>query len=165
MGVSAQRVQRWLGQGFWPAVVALGLALAALAAPMAAQGLEPQGWGLKDQDGHGWSLTLLEQADPAYESGLRLRLTDRSGTHQLDHSRPLQIHDGLGATWQLTNRSDELVPAGVTVLPTGSAQFELAGLEPRPRAEVPLALEVPLTSGQSAQLMAGAAVVAALHGA
>jgi hypothetical protein len=161
MGVSAQCPRRsWRLGGLF------GLLLAGLLlAPGAALGLEAQPWVLRDQAGRVWSLTLLEQGDPAYPAGRRLRLTDRSGTQQLDHDRPLQLRDGMGGAWELANYSNELVPAGEEVLPAGSAQFDLAGLEPRPRAELPLALEVPLTAGDTALLMAGAAAVAALHGA
>ena len=136
-----------------------------LLAPGPAQALKAQHWALQDQAGHSWSLTLLEQVDPAYPAGLRLRLTDRSGTQQLDHNRPLGIRDGQGGVWELGNCSDELVPSGEEVLPGRSAQFNLKGLEPRPRAELPLALEVPLAAGDSARLVAGAAAVAALHDA
>lgn len=132
-------------------------------APTAAEALVTQSFFLRDQGGHPWSLTLMEQGDPAYSAGLRLRLTDRSGSQQLDHSRPLALRDGVGGEWELANRSAELVPAGDNHLPAGSAQFDLDGLQPRPRAELPLALEVPLVSGASAQLVAGAPAVAALH--
>ncbi|MGB5135827.1 MAG: DUF3122 domain-containing protein [Prochlorococcaceae cyanobacterium] len=138
--------------------------LVLLVAPCVGLALESQRWTLQDQNGQPWSLTLLEQADPSYPPGLRLRLTDRSGQHTLDHRRPLQLRDGAGASWELANRSEELVPAGTEALPPGSAQFDLAGLEPRPRAELPLAMGVPLQSGDDAQLVAGAATVAALHG-
>jgi hypothetical protein len=78
---------------------------------------------------------------------------------------PLLLRDGVGGSWQLANRSGELVPAGEASRPAATAQFDLADLQPPPRAELPLALEVPLASGEAAQLVAGAAVVAALHGA
>lgn len=145
---------------------AIGLALLVLLiAPSVGLALEPQRWTLQDQNGQPWSLTLLEQADPSYPRGLRLRLTDRSRQHPLDHRRPLLLRDGAGGSWELANRSEELVPAGTEALPPGSAQFDLAGLEPRPRAELPLALVVPLQAGDDARLVAGAATVAALHGA
>lgn len=149
-------------------VAALALALllmAVLAAPAGALALEPRSWLLKDQAGRSWSLTLLEQADPAYPGGLRLRVTDRSGSQPLDHQRPLRLSDSLNRTWQLANSSQELVPAGSDTLPPGSAQFDLSGLEPRPRAELPLLLEVPLASGSAAELLAGPDPVAALHDA
>jgi hypothetical protein len=145
--------------------LAMALQVVLLLAPASAWGLEAQRWLLQDQAGHTWSLTLLEQADPAYPAGLRLRLTDQSGTQQLDHRQRLRLRDALGGAWELDNRSQELVPAGETLLPAASAQFDLSGLEPRPRAELPLALDVPLAGGDSARLVAGAAVVAALHGA
>ncbi len=147
-------------------IAALALALllmTVLAFPAGALALEPRSWLLKDQAGRSWSLTLLEQADPAYPGGLRLRLTDRSGIQPLDHSRPLRLSDGLDGAWQLVNCSAELVPAGSELLPPGSAQFDLAGLEPRPRAELPLLLEVPLASGGAAELLAGPDPVAKLH--
>lgn len=147
------------------AVLGLALLLAVLACPPEALALEPRSWLLKDQAGRSWSLTLLEQADPAYPDGLRLRLTDRSGSEPLDHQRSLRLSDGLGGAWQLANRSEELVPAGRDLLPPESAQFDLAGLEPRPRAELPLLLEVPLDSGGVAELLAGPDPVAALHDA
>jgi len=175
MGVSAQPLAtataktcpvRRLGVRLRAGLAGLLAALLLLAlAPAPAQALEPQRWRLPDQDGQLWSLTLLEQADPAYPGGLRLRLTDRSGSPQLDHGRPLLLRDGVGGFWQLANRSGELVPAGEASRPAATAQFDLADLQPPPRAELPLALEVPLASGEAVQLVAGAAVVAALHGA
>lgn len=149
------------------AVLRAGLALvlvALLMAPDPALALDARHWRLQDQGGHSWSLTLMEQADPSYPKGLRLRLTARSGSQELDHRRPLRLSDRMGRSWALGNRSQELVMASSDTLPRGSAQFDLADLEPRPRAELPLLLEVPLESGENAELVAGAAVVAALHG-
>lgn len=164
MGVSAQPRRRTLGRGFWPALLALLLG-GLLLAPGAALALETQRWTLQDQLGRPWSLTLLEQADPSYPSGPRLRLTDRSGSQRLDHVLPMQLRDGLGGTWELQNRSGELVPAAEDALPDGSAQFDLPRLEPQPRSELPLLLLVPLISGDPAELMAPPAAVAALHDA
>jgi hypothetical protein len=167
MGVSAQLFRRCGGQRAWQRAIALRvvacLLSAALCLPAIAQAVEPQSWVLQDQGGHPWSLTLLEQSDPDYPAGLRLRLTDRTGSQRLDHNRPLLLRDGMGGSWELANRSIELVPAGQTSLPAGSAQYDVASLEPRPRAELPLALEVPLDAGGSIQLVAGASAVAALH--
>jgi len=148
-----------------PALALVLLLIAVLAAPAVALALESRSWLLQDQAGRSWSLTLLAQADPAYPAGLRLRLTDRSGCQSLDHGRPLRLSDGLGGAWDLGNRSEELVPAGSDLLPPGSAQFDLAGLEPRPRAELPLLIEIPLASGGAAELHAGPGPVAALHDA
>ena len=165
MSVSAQCPRwSWLLGGLFGLLLA-GVLVAGLVLIPQHPGLEAQPWVLRDQAGRVWSLTLLEQGDPAYPAGRRLRLTDRSGTQQLDHDRPLQLREGMGGAWELANYSNELVPAGEEVLPAGSAQFDLAGLEPRPRAELPLVLEVPLIAGDTARLMAGAAAVAALHGA
>lgn len=161
MGASAQSLQR--ASLRWVPLVALLAFVLLMPGPTGA--LEVQRWALQDQAGRPWSLTLLEQGDSAYPAGLRLRLTDRSGSQRLDHDRPLRLRDGLGGDWELANRSNELVPAGEEALPAGSAQFDLAGLEPRPRAELPLALEVPLAAGDPARLVAGAAAVAAMHGA
>ena len=162
MGVCAQPSQRPQGRGLWPALLALAVGVMLLA-PGAALALETEGWTLQDQASRPWSLTLLEQGDPAYPPGLRLRLTDRSNSQRLDHGRPLQLRDGLGGAWELENRSGELVPAGETALPDGSAQFDLPVLEPQLRAEVPLVVIVPLASGDSTRLMASPAAVASLH--
>lgn len=147
----------------WQGLIALVVAGLLLLASTPVQALEPQLWTLPDQAGRPWSITLLEQADPAYPGGLRLRLTDRSGRGQLDHSQPLRLHDAFGGTWELVNRSEELVAAGEDARPTNTSQFDLIDLEPSPRAELPLVLAVPLASGEVAQLVAGAGVVAALH--
>lgn len=164
MGVSAQPRRRASDRGLGPALLALLLGVL-LVVPGAALALETQRWTVQDQLGRPWSLTLLEQADPSYPNGPRLRLTDRSGSQRLDHVLPLQLRDGLGGTWVLENRSAELVPAGEDALPDGSAQFDLPPLEPQPRSELPLLLVVPLSSGDPAELMAPPAAVAALHDA
>lgn len=164
MSVCAQPSQAPWGRGLWPVLFAL-LVGVLLLAPGTALALEAQRWTLQDQASRPWSLTLLEQADPAYPAGLRLRLTDRSNSQRLDHGRPLQLRDGLGGIWELENLSGELVPAGETALPNGSAQFDLPQLEPQLRAELPLVVRVPLASGDSAQLMASPAAVASLHAA
>ncbi len=166
MGVSAQlRRSRADRLGTAVLVLLFGVLLPGqlLLAPAAGWALDPQRWTLQDQSGLSWSLTLLDQLDPSYPGGLRLRLTDRSGVQHLDHRLPLQLRDGLGGRWELDNRSAELVPAGEAELPEGSAQFDLPPLEPRLRSELPLLLVVPLASGDPAELMAPPAAVAALH--
>ena len=169
MGVSAQP-RRWrAGRGLGSVVLALLLGTQLLGVllllPAAGWALEAQRWTLQDQSGLSWSLTLLEQLDPSYPGGLRLRLTDRSGRQRLDHRLPLQLEDALGGSWELDNRSAELVPAGDAALPDGSAQFDLPRLEPRLRSELPLLLVVPLSSGDPARVIASPAAVAALHAA
>ena len=164
MGVSAQPRPLFAGRRLGSVVLALLLGVLLLA-PGAASALETQRWSLEDQAGRPWSLTLLEQADPSYPAGLRLRLTDRSGSQRLDHVLPLQLRDGPGGSWELENRSAELVPVGEAALPDGSSQFDLPRLEPQLRSELPLLLLVPLTSGDPAELMTPPAAVAALHDA
>jgi hypothetical protein len=164
MGVSAQPRRSHAGRGLGSVVLALLLGVLLLGQG-AALALEPQRWNLQDQSGLSWSLTLLEQLDPSYPGGLRLRFTDRSGRQALDHSRPLQLRDGLGGSWELENRSAELVPAGEMTLPESSAQFDLPRFEPWLRSELPLLLVVPLASGDPAELMAPPAAVVALHDA
>jgi hypothetical protein len=147
-------------------IAALALALVlftVLAWPTGGLALEPHTWLLRDQAGHNWSLTLLEQADPAYPGGLRLRLTDRSVSQRLDHQLPLRLSDGMGVDWDLGNRSEELVAAAGAALPDASAQFDLPQLEPRPRAELPLLLIAPLASGDQVRMVLTPAAVAALH--
>lgn len=164
MGVSAQPRRSRAGRGLGSVVLALLLGVLLLV-PAAGWALEPQRWTLQDQSGLSWSLTLLEQLDPSYSGGLRLRLTDRSGRQHLDHRLPLQLQDALGGCWELENRSAELVPAGEVALPDGSAQFDLPRLEPRLRSELPLLLLVPLSTGEPARVIASPAAVAALHAA
>lgn len=98
--------------------------------------------------------------------GAALALETQRWTLQDQAARPwLQLRDGLGGVWELENRSAELVPAGQTALPDGSAQFDLPQLEPQLRGELPLVVIVPLASGDAAQLMASPAAVASLHAA
>lgn len=108
MSVSAQCPRwSWLLGGLFGLLLAGVLVAGLVLIPGAAQGLEAQPWVLRDQAGRVWSLTLLEQGDPAYPAGRRLRLTDRSGTQQLDHDRPLQLRDGMGVpgSWPTTATS------------------------------------------------------------
>lgn len=167
MGASLEAVGIPMSRSRWlplvPVVIAVLLML--LTRPVATLAMDPQSWSAKDQGGRNWSLTLLDQADSAYAAGLRLRITDRSGGHRLDHRQPLRVRDGIGGSWLLDNHSEELVPAGREELPAASAQFDLAGLKPRPRSELPLVIELSLETGGKVTLVAGAAAAAGLHGA
>lgn len=125
-----------------PAVPAL--AAAALAASHDGGG----SWQLSDRNGDRWGLTLFtwpaaEAGSPADNAGWRLRLTARSPRLSVQHGQPLELTDGLGQNWTLPDRSDELVAEGAP-LPTGSAQFDLAALQPRPNPVLPLQLQVSL---------------------
>jgi hypothetical protein len=122
-----------------------------------------QHWSVSDALGHGWGLSLFEQPDPDFAPGWRLRLNARTPGLTLDHERPLAIGDGLGGAWELANRSEELVARGVRIVPAGSAQFDVADLEPRPRDSLPLRLTLPLADGTATALTLGPEVVAALH--
>ena len=124
---------------------------------------EPCRWDLRDPAGHSWGLVLFQPSAAADPADWRLRLTLRAPVLSLSHRRPLKLDDGLGRYWQLRNRSDELVPRGAVVLPEQSAQFDLAGLQPRPSEALPLHLQVPLVEGVQ-DLMLGAEPVAALSG-
>lgn len=168
MGISSQFV--WVSlrgaHGFLSAslrLLAFVLAASLLFPPSLQAGQLMQFWLLQDRAGHPWSLTLLDQADPHYPPGQRLRLTDRSNSQRLDHSRPLHLRDTLGHSWELANCSIELVPTENQSQPEGSAQFDLMALVPSPRSELPLAFDVPLEGGGSAQLVLGASAVEALH--
>ena len=65
----------------------------------------------------------------------------------------------------LANRSEELVVAGAETLPRGSAQFDLAGLQPAPQTFLPLRPHVPLAGDGAAErlITTGPEVVEALH--
>ncbi|MCS5699773.1 DUF3122 domain-containing protein [Cyanobium sp. FGCU-52] len=141
------------------------VALALLVLPPVAQAAAaPQGWTLTDSSGHLWGLSLFEQPDPAYPAGWRLRLTARSPGQAVDHQRPLLLHDGIGASWSLPNRSEELVREGEELIPTASGQFDARALEPSPSDVQPLQLEVPTDQGEgTAVVMLQPEVVQALH--
>ncbi|MDM7938217.1 MAG: DUF3122 domain-containing protein [Cyanobium sp. CZS 48M] len=142
--------------------------LLALGLPAPAPAAELIGsWRVVDDAGHSWGLSLFEQPDPAYPTGWRLRLTAHVPGVAADHGRPLRLGDGLGGAWSLANRSNELVPPGDAdggvPVPAGSAQFDAAGLDPRPSAVAPLRLELPLADGESIGLTLGGDVVPALR--
>jgi hypothetical protein len=142
-----QQLTRSLARGLPGAALALLLCLLFGLSGATAQALEdPTRWTLADQGGDRWGLVLLQQADPAYSPGWRLRLNALEGQPPLDHQRSLRLKDGQGGAWQLANRSRELVPEGAAPLPPASAQFEIEGLEPAPKGFLPLRLEVPLAS-------------------
>ncbi|MCT0219831.1 DUF3122 domain-containing protein [Synechococcus sp. CS-1329] len=156
--------RRLLGAGL---VLLLTLLLAlGLPAPAPAAALIGS-WRVVDDAGHGWGLSLFEQPDPAYPSGWRLRLNAHVPGVEADHGRPLRLRDGLGGAWTLTNCSDEMVPPGdapgEAPVPAGSAQFDVAGLDPRPSAVAPLRLELPLAGGESVGLTLEGDVVPALR--
>lgn len=125
----------------------------------------PLRWTLGDDRGGAWGLVLARQLDPDFPEGQRLRLNAQMGAAAADHGRPLVVENGLGAHWELANRSEELAPVGALNLPAGSAQFDLAGLQPAPQAFLPLRLHVPLAGADAAErvITLGPEVVEALH--
>jgi hypothetical protein len=87
MGIASQGARlaplaraQWLRQLLcWPGFAALLIALAPMLLPLQAQAAAaPQRWSLTDSSGQLWGLYLVEQPDPAYPAGWRLRLTGRS---------------------------------------------------------------------------------------
>ncbi|MCT0229999.1 DUF3122 domain-containing protein [Synechococcus sp. CS-1324] len=100
------------------------------------------GWSLKDQAGHRLSAQIFEQPFPDYASGLRIRLNAIDTQTSLDHSADLLLSDSIGQEWSLPNRSEEIVPRDGSAVPSGSAQFDLDALMPRPSEALPLHLTV-----------------------
>ncbi len=125
-------------------VLPLLLTLLLGAAPALA--LAPNSWSLSDRAGHRLSAQVFEQPFEEYPSGLRIRLNDLEGTTSLDHSADLVMNDSMGQKWTLPNRSEEIVPRDGSPVPSGSAQFDLDALMPRPSEALPLRLTV--SSGQ-----------------
>ncbi|MCT0212457.1 DUF3122 domain-containing protein [Synechococcus sp. CS-1327] len=147
-----------------PLFAAVLLVLALLLPLQAQAGADPQRWTLTDSSGHLWGLNLFEQPDPAYPAGWRLRLTARSPGQEVDHQKPLQLSDGLGSSWLLPNRSEELVQQGEAVIPLSSAQFDIGALDPRPSDVLPLQLELPIANQAASALVAlQPELVQALH--
>lgn len=97
--------------------------------------------------GHRFRATVFEQPFPEYPSGWRLRFNGMGGVTALDHSAALRVMDGQGQTWELPNRSEELVPKDGSPVPAGSAQFDLDALSPRPSEAIPLEVELVTTGG------------------
>lgn len=144
-------------------LVALLLAVPVLVLAMPAQAAaEIQRWSLADTNGDGWAISLFEQPDPDFPGGWRLRLTALALGEHLDHQRSLELQDTQGSHWQLANHSEEQVPAGDPAVPASSAQFDLAGLQPRPSAIFPLRLAIPLENGSDQALMLSPEIVEAI---
>ena len=101
-------------------------------------------WTLHDSAGRDWGLNLLVASAVSEASGWRLRLHGRSPGLRLDHQRPLRLRDGLGHSWELPNRSAELVNGVGALIPQSSAQFDATALVPRPSEVIPLQLEIAL---------------------
>lgn len=151
---------------WWTVFATLLLVLTLLVLPLQVEAaVEPQRWTLTDSSGRPWGMSLFEQPDPAYPGGRRLRLTARSPGQAVDHGRPLLLSDGLGSTWTLPNRSEELVRQGENGIPGGAAQFDVHDLDPRPSEVLPLQLHVPTDNGEGVTtVMLQPEVVRALHG-
>ena len=95
-----QQLTRSLARGLPGAALALLLCLLFGLSGATAQALEdPTRWTLADQGGDRWGLVLLQQADPAYSPGWRLRLNALGGQPALDHQRSLRLKDGQGGAW------------------------------------------------------------------
>ena len=166
MRASAQPVSGSPASGARPwaaALAALLLVLLLTLAPGLARADDGQRWSLRDRDDNRWSMRIFEQPDPAYPSGERLRLSALTPGIAVDHSRPLLLSDGIGGSWTLANRSEELVAAGAGPLPESSAQFDMADLLPRPSDALPLVLSLPLAGEASAELVLGPEETQALH--
>ena len=166
MRASAQPVPGSPVSRAWPgaaALAALLLVLLLTLAPGLAGADEGQRWSLRDRDDNRWSLRVFAQPDPAYPSGERLRLSALTPGIAVDHSRPLRLSDGVGGSWTLANRSEELVAVGAGPLPESSAQFDMADLLPRPSDALPLVLSLPLAGDASAELVLGPEETQALH--
>ncbi len=166
MRASAQPVPGSPVSRAWPgaaALAALLLVLLLTLAPGLARADEGQRWSLRDRDDNRWSLRVFAQPDPAYPSGERLRLSALTPGIAVDHSRPLRLSDGVGGSWTLANRSEELVAVGAGPLPESSAQFDMADLLPRPSDALPLVLSLPLAGDASAELVLGPEETQALH--
>lgn len=166
MRASAQPVPGSPVSRAWPgaaALAALLLVLLLTLAPGLAMADEGQRWSLRDRDDNRWSLRVFAQPDPAYPSGERLRLSALTPGIAVDHSRPLRLSDGVGGSWTLANRSEELVAVGAGPLPESSAQFDMADLLPRPSDALPLVLSLPLAGDASAELVLGPEETQALH--
>lgn len=139
------------------------LTLSGLALASPAQATAPiQRWSSADTSGHRWGISLFEQPDPDVAAGWRLRLNALDLDRQVDHQRPMEVHDAMGSRWQLANHSEEQVPAGDAAIPAGSAQFDLAGLVPRPSNALPLRISIPLQDAADQDLMLSPEIVAAL---
>lgn len=146
-------------------LAALLLVLLLTLAPGLARADDGQRWSLRDRGDNRWSMRIFAQPDPAYPSGERLRLSALTPGIAVDHSRPLRLSDGVGGSWTLANRSEELVAAGAGALPESSAQFDMAALQPRPSDALPLVLSLPLAGEASAELVLGPEETQALHAA
>ncbi len=166
MRASAQPVSGSPASGAWPSAASLAALLLVLLltlAPGLARADDGQRWSLRDRNDNRWSLRIFEQPDPAYPSGERLRLSALTPGIAVDHSRPLLLSDGVGGSWTLANRSEELVAVGAGPLPESSAQFDMAALLPRPSDALPLVLSLPLAGEESTELVLGPEETQALH--
>jgi hypothetical protein len=141
----------------------LALVLAAAVILCGASGARAEAIAVRDALGGRYQLRIFEQPDPAFPAGLRLRVNALDPAESLSHSAPLRLSNGMGRTWQLSNRSEELVPAGSpTAPPPGSAQFDLGALQPRPTAVEPLQLTLVTAAGNRSITLGGDAT-ARLH--
>ncbi len=166
MRASAQPASGSPASAAWPSAASLAALLLVLLltlAPGLARADDGQRWSLRDRNDNRWSLRIFEQPDPAYPSGERLRLSALTPGIAVDHSRPLLLSDGVGGSWTLANRSEELVAVGAGPLPESSAQFDMAALVPRPSDALPLVLSLPLAGEESTELVLGPEETQALH--
>lgn len=143
-------------------LVAFLLILGLGIAPPAQAAADIQRWSQGDTSGDRWLVSLFEQPDPDFEAGWRLRLNGLGPDQHPDHGRSVAIEDTMGNHWELPNRSQEMVPAGETAIPDGSAQFDLAELMPRPSSALPLRLLVPMQGGADRELVLIPDMIAAI---
>ncbi|WP_254977705.1 DUF3122 domain-containing protein [Cyanobium sp. ATX 6A2] len=106
-----------------------------------------ESWSLHDGAGHRLNAQVFEQPFPEYPAGLRIRLNALDANTTLDHQQQLLLSDSTGQEWRLPNRSEELVQRGQSPIPSGSAQFDINALQPRPSEALPLHFTVPTSTG------------------
>lgn len=126
----------------------LGLLLCLLFVVLAALPvMAADSWSLSDGAGHRLNVQVFEQPFPEYPAGLRIRLNALDANTTLDHHKQLVVSDSMGQEWSLPNRSKELVQMGTSLIPPGSAQFDIDAMMPRPSEALPLQLTVPTSKG------------------
>ncbi len=144
----------WIGGGFWPLPVS-AVILQQTEAP--GQVLYQSRETLNDRTAQGWQAIVFKRIRPEGESPLTLRLVGFPGVTEVQHPHPLELVTSLGQRYQAPDVTDQVFGSAP---PEGNVgQYDLQGLLPVLKPEIPLQLFLQASAGTTVVIPIPARVI------